>query len=128
MRPRILIADDNECLRDLMAAILEACGYSVTLTSDGHAAWEELANSPPHLALLDIEMPIVDGCEVCRRIKSQPETRDIPVILVSARDDTDELARKAGADCFLNKPFSIYDLRLRVESLINPVFAKEETL
>ena len=118
MPSRILIADDSQCIRELMDAILSSCGYSVTITVDGQAAWEELASCQPDLILLDIEMPRIDGCEVCRRIKSQPKTQNIPVILISGRQDAADLARGAGADAFLNKPFSISDLRGQVEALL----------
>jgi CheY-like chemotaxis protein len=118
MPHRILIADDSQCLRELMETILSACGYRVTIAEDGQAAWEELTHCQPDLVLLDIEMPRIDGCEVCRRIKSQPETRNIPVILISGRRDAADLARCVGADAFLSKPFSVDDLRGRIGSLL----------
>jgi CheY-like chemotaxis protein len=117
--PRILVADDNQCMRELMEAILSAYGYRVTIAADGQAAWEELPGCQPDLILLDFEMPRADGCEICRRIKSQPETRNIPVILVSGRQDAADLAQSAGADAFLPKPFSIDDLRVRIEALLS---------
>ena len=119
MTPRILVADDSEVIRELMRTIFSSFGYSVTFAEDGHAAWEVLLTCQPDLVVLDIEMPRLDGCEVCRRIKSHPETRNIPVILLSGRHDTADLARRFGADAFLNKPFSINDLRFRVDSLLS---------
>jgi CheY-like chemotaxis protein len=115
---RILIADDNQCLRELVGIILDSCGYGVTITADGLACWEALQDYQPDLVVLDIDMPQIDGCEVCRRIKSQPETRDIPVILVSGRQDAGDLARGAGANAFLSKPFAIEDLRVQIEALL----------
>jgi len=118
MPSRILYADDDQWMRDIVDTILSAAGYSVTITVDGQAAWEELENCKPHLVLLDIEMPRVDGCEVCRRIKNQPETRDTPVILISGRQDAADLALGAGADAFLTKPFTLEELRGRIDSLL----------
>ena len=118
MPSRILYADDNQCMRELVDTILSAAGYSMTITEDGQAAWEELDHCKPHLVLLDIEMPRVDGCEVCRRIKNQPETRNTPVILISGRGDTADLAQGAGADAYLTKPFTLDELRGRIHSLL----------
>jgi CheY-like chemotaxis protein len=118
MTPRILIADDSPELRGLMAAILDSCGYLVTIAEDGLAAWEAIGRDLPSVVVLDIEMPRLDGCEVCRRIKSQPETCGIPVLLVSGCGQTAERARSAGADGFLDKPFYVEDLLGQVDSLL----------
>lgn len=118
--PRILVADDSEPIRMLMADVLPTMGYAVILVSDGHTALEELGRSEPHLVLLDIEMPGLDGCEVCRRIKEHPKTRNIPVILVSGRADTSDRAAGAGADSFLQKPFQFDDLFGQLHSLLGP--------
>jgi len=121
---RILVADDNEAMRTLMADILPSLGYAVTTAPDGPTAIAELGRCEPHLVLLDIEMPGIDGCEVCRRIKSHPETRSIPVVLVSGRADTSDRAAGAGADAFLQKPFLIDDLRRWLRALLGPVAAR----
>ena len=118
MKPRILIADDSAPILEAMAAILDAGGYPVILAQDGLDAWEAIARDKPSMVVMDIEMPGLDGCEVCRRIKSHPETRDIPVILVSGCGRTAELARTVGADDFLDKPFHLSELLKRVGSLL----------
>jgi CheY-like chemotaxis protein len=118
MTPRILIADDSQPVLEAMAAILDSCGYLVTMARDGLDAWEAVGRAPPAMVVLDIEMPGLDGCEVCRRIKSQPETRNIPVLLVSGCGRTGELARNAGADGFLDKPFFLKDLLGQVNSML----------
>jgi CheY-like chemotaxis protein len=118
MTPKILVADDNPSIRETMSTILDAFGYNVTVAEDGLAAWEALARCQPHLVVLDIDMPRLDGCEVCRRIKSQPETQAIPVILVSGSRDTAALASLAGADAFLSKPFFLEDLKTQIDSLL----------
>jgi CheY-like chemotaxis protein len=118
MTPRILIADDSPLIRELMATILDSCGYRVTIAEDGLAAWEEIGRDLPNMVVLDIEMPRLDGCEVCRRIKSQPETRGIPVLLVSACVEIAERAHRAGADGFLKKPFFNDDLQMQVDAFL----------
>lgn len=115
---RILVVDDSEPIRMLIADVLLAMGYTVTTACDGPTAMEELGRCGPQVVLMDIEMPGLDGCEVCRRIKSHPETRSIPVMLVSGRSDTPESAALAGADGFLRKPFLIDDLERAIRSLL----------
>jgi CheY-like chemotaxis protein len=125
MTPRILIVDDNQPILEAMAAILDSDGYLVTTAGDGLDAWEEIGRDRPSMVVLDIEMPGLDGCEVCRRIKSQPETRAIPVILVSGCGKTAELARNAGADGFLDKPFLLDELLDQVGSLLGRRMAEQ---
>jgi len=124
MTPRILIADDSPEILTVMEAILDSCGYLVTIAADGFEAWEAIGRDRPNIVVLDIEMPGLDGCEVCRRIKSQPETCGIPVLLVSGCGRTAELARSAGADGFLDKPFYLSDLRDQVDSLLGRSMAQ----
>jgi CheY-like chemotaxis protein len=119
MVPRILIADDSPEIRRIIAAVLDSCGYLVVAAVNGLAAWEEVGRDRPNLVVLDIEMPLLDGCEVCRRIKSQAETRNIPVLVVSACAQAAELARSAGADAFLEKPFRVRDLVGQVNRLLS---------
>jgi len=118
--PRILVVDDSETMRTLMADLLPSMGYEVTTACDGHKAIEELGRCEPQLVLLDIEMPGLDGCEVCRRIKSHPETRTIPVVLVSGHPEGSDRAAGAGADGFLPKPFHIDDLLRWLRALLSP--------
>jgi CheY-like chemotaxis protein len=119
MKPRILVADDSQAVREAIAAILDAGGYPVTLAQDGLDAWAAIRRERPSMVVMDIEMPGLDGCEVCRLIKSQPETCDIPVLLVSGCGRTADLARGARADGFLDKPFFLKDLLGQVKSLLD---------
>jgi len=123
---RILVADDSETMRTLMTDLLPAMGYAVITASDGHKAIEEFGRCEPHLVLLDIEMPGLDGCEVCRRIKSHPETRSTPVVLVSGHPDASDRAARAGADGFLPKPFLLDDLREWLRALLGPATVRAE--
>ena len=95
-------------------------GYRVTTAADGEQALEEVAKERPDLVLLDIVMPKVDGYEVCRRLKSDPATRLIPVVLVTGLTDTDSRIRglEVGADDFMSKPFIVPEMRARVASLL----------
>ncbi len=124
MTHRILIADDSPEIRTVMESILDSRGYSVLIAENGLQAWETIGRDRPSMVVMDIEMPGLDGCEVCRRMKSQPETCGIPVLLVSGCGRTGELARGAGADAFLDKPFYVRDLLGQVNSLLSRATAQ----
>jgi len=103
---RILVVDDNAENRRLFAMILDLGDYAVESVEDGQAALERVAQSPPDLILLDVMMPGLDGYEVCRRLKAEPASRDIPVIFATALGDQASEARgfAAGGVDFLTKP------------------------
>src|SRR5438552_14241922 len=88
LKTEILIVDDNEVVRCMMTKILGASGYKVTAVGDGQEAVDELSCRQPDLVLSDIQMPRLDGCEVCRWMKSREETRNIPIVLLSGLADT----------------------------------------
>jgi len=116
----ILVADDNEANRDLLSALLNAEGYQVICVADGHQALEQVDSDSIDLALLDVVMPRPTGFEVCQAIKSKPETRLIPVVLLtSLTSDSDRIhGIMCGADEFLNKPVNKHELLARVHSLL----------
>src|SRR5467141_579575 len=116
----ILVADDNEANRELLSALLSAEGYKVVLAADGRQALDRVANDSVDLALLDVVMPRPTGFEVCQAMKSKPETRLIPVILLtSLNSDADRIhGIMCGADDFLNKPVNKHELLARVHSLL----------
>jgi CheY-like chemotaxis protein len=118
LNTEILIVDDNEVVRSMMTKILGASGYKVTAVGDGQEAVDELSCRQPDLVLSDIQMPRLDGCQVCRWMKSREETRNIPIVLVSGLADTSDRARSAGADGFLMKPFLLDDLYGQIHSLL----------
>ena len=116
----ILVADDNEANRELLSALLSAEGYTAVCVADGRQALARIDNDSIDLALLDVVMPRPTGFEICQAMKSKPETRLIPVILVtSLESDADRIhGIMCGADDFLNKPVNKHELLARVHSLL----------
>jgi PAS domain S-box-containing protein len=115
---KILIVDDTEQARKLLLNILVAEEYDVVAADSGELALAAVALSPPELILLDLKMPVMGGAEVCRRLKSKPESRHIPVLLLSASLDFEERmdGLQSGAVDFINKPFRSEELLARVRT------------
>ncbi|HEY8655484.1 MAG TPA: HD domain-containing phosphohydrolase [Candidatus Limnocylindria bacterium] len=121
IRPSIvLVVDDVAANRELLKALLDDLGHDVRTVNDGEAALAAVTVEEPDLILLDIEMPRLDGLEVCRRIKGDPRLRLVPVVLLTARADraTRLSGIAAGADDFLTKPFDANELLLRTKVLL----------
>jgi adenylate cyclase len=118
--PKVLIADDDWLNRDLLQTYLSNAGCEVIATSDGEQAWDAAQEQLPDLALLDIRMPRLDGLSLCKRLKQDPKTRFMPVVIVTALDaEEEELnAVEVGADDFINKPYNSLILLTRVRSLL----------
>ncbi len=118
--PRILVADDDWLNRDMLTTYLTTSGCEVIPAADGEAALEAIRERLPDLALVDVQMPRMDGLALCRALKSSPETRFVPVIIVTALDSEDEelKALEAGADDFITKPYKSVILLTRVRSLL----------
>lgn len=115
----VLVADDTESVRTLFSQLLASDGYHVVTVGDGDAALDAAQKYRPDVLLLDVRMPGPDGIEVCRRVKSAPETRLTPVILVTGLADSGDRIEgiEAGADDFLTKPVNPHELRARVRAL-----------
>jgi len=118
--PRVVVADDDWLNRDLLQAYLTQSGCLVTTAADGLAALELARAHPPDLALVDIQMPRMDGLTFCQRLKADPQTRFVPVVIVTALDTEDEKLRAiaVGADDFVTKPYNSIVLLTRVRSLL----------
>jgi putative two-component system response regulator len=116
----ILVADDNEANRELLSDLLSAEGYKAVLAADGQQALDRVASDSVDLALLDVVMPHRTGFEICQAMKSKPETRLIPVVLLtSLNSDADRIhGIMCGADDFLTKPVNKHELLARVHSLL----------
>lgn len=116
---RVLIADDDAAMRELLTAMVEDLGHDAVAVPDGAAALAAIASQPPDLVLSDVSMPGLNGFEVCRRLKADPTTRLIPVVLVTGIGDEFKLQGiEAGADDFFTKPFSAGDLRVRIRAAL----------
>jgi len=117
-KSRILAVDDMPVSLRLLTDILKAEGYEVRSALNGELALRAAANNPPDLVLLDIRMPEMDGYEVCRRLKAQPATRNVPVIFVSAVLETSEKVKgfEIGAVDFVTKPYQRDELLARVRT------------
>ncbi len=115
---RILVVDDEDSLVDLLSSALRFGGYDVTAEQSGFDALRAVKRETPDLIVLDVNLPDVDGFEVCRRIRR--DGLDVPVIFLTARDDPDDLRTgfRQGGDDYLTKPFSIEELGLRIEAVL----------
>ena len=119
-RPLVLVADDDEDIRALVSFRLERAGYDVVEARDGEEALRLAREQAPDLAVLDVMMPKLTGDEVTRRIRGDEAMRRMPVILLTARVQEDDVARgfEAGADDYIKKPFSPQELRARVQAVL----------
>ncbi len=120
MSPTILIADDDPLLVKLVDYRMSARGYRVIAAADGETALALSAEEHPDLIVLDAMMPSLDGFEVLRRLKKAPATRDIPVLMLTARKRENDIvaALSLGARDYLAKPFSPEELALRIGNIL----------
>jgi DNA-binding response OmpR family regulator len=116
----ILVADDEPINRSLIQRRLEREGYRVLTAQNGQEAVEKARASLPDLVILDVMMPVMDGLEACELIKEDLTTRDIPIIFLSARDETDIKVKglTLGANDYISKPFKAEELLARVDVAI----------
>jgi two-component system cell cycle response regulator len=116
----ILVVDDNAQNVELMQAYLESLNCTVHVAVDGIDALEKVPRTNPDLILLDIMMPRLSGFEVCRRLKADPKTREIPILMVTALNELGDIERgvECGTDDFLTKPINKLELVTRVKSLL----------
>jgi two-component system alkaline phosphatase synthesis response regulator PhoP len=118
--PVVLVVDDNQQNRELLQAYLEDVDCQAIPAVDGPEALEIIAKDPPDLILLDVMMPKMSGFEVCRRIKNDPKTSEIPVIMVTALNEFGDIERgiDSGTDDFLSKPVNKLELLTRVKTML----------
>jgi CheY-like chemotaxis protein len=109
MRERhVLVVDDDPLILEVLRTVLDLEEFRVTTAEDGEAGLRALAEDRPDVVVCDVMMPGLDGLEVCRRIKADPATADLPVVLLTARDRAEDrrAGDEAGCDAYLTKPFS----------------------
>ncbi|HJZ54262.1 MAG TPA: response regulator [Gemmataceae bacterium] len=118
--PRILIADDNQQNAELLEAHLDGSGFDTKIVSNGEDTLAAARDWKPELILLDVMMPRLSGFEVCQRLRSDPATRDIAVLMITALDQPTDVERAvdAGTDDFITKPINKTELLLRVRAML----------
>lgn len=123
MKPRILVVEDEDALATLLQYNLEKEGYDVALAEDGEEALVQVDERQPDLVVLDWMLPKVSGIEVCRRLRGRPETRNLPVIMLTARGEESDRIRglDTGADDYLVKPFSMIELVARIRAVLRRI-------
>ena len=122
-QPRVLVVEDEPAQREVLAYNLEAEGFVVSKASNGDEALLLVDEDVPDIIVLDWMMPNLSGIEVCRRLKIRPETRAIPIIMLSARSEEVDKVRglETGADDYVVKPYSVIELMARVRSQLRRV-------
>jgi putative two-component system response regulator len=114
----ILVVDDEAHIRSLLIGFLTGEGYEVVAASDGEEALSVAQSEDLQLVLLDIRMPGIDGVETCKKLKANEKTRLIPVIIITGYQDSKMEVLEAGAEDFVNKPFDMVELAIRVKSIL----------
>ena len=131
MRLRVLIVEDEEALIEPLKYNFTKEGYIVDTALDGEIALDKIFNQPPELILLDWMLPKISGIDLCKRIRNNKETKNIPIIMLTARGEENDRIQglEMGADDYVTKPFSINELLARAKAVIKrarPIFAEEK--
>ena len=123
---KILVVDDDKNICELLRLYLVKEGYSVTMAHDGEAALTDFDKLHPDLVLLDVMMPVMDGWEVCRKIRAKDNT---PIIMLTAKGETYDkvLGLELGADDYIVKPFDAKEVTARIKAVLRRTAAKEDT-
>ena len=120
LKPRVLVVEDDPALAVMLRYNLEKLGYQVDEAADGQEALLRITEMAPDIVLLDWMLPSLSGLEVCRQIRRRPQTRDMPVIMLTARMEEQDSIRglNTGADDYITKPFSVEALSARMRALL----------
>jgi len=122
MRKRILYIEDNPSNMLLVRRIIEAEGYEMLEATDGETGWDTIVRERPDFILMDLYLPGIDGLELTRIVKSDPQLQSIPIIVLTAHGDVEveEAARRAGCDGFLHKPANVQQIRDTIRQFLGP--------
>ncbi|MGB3692765.1 MAG: response regulator [Spirulinaceae cyanobacterium] len=117
---KVLVVEDSLAQRQMISDLLKGSGLNVTVASDGVEALEQIQHISPDLVVLDIVMPRMNGYEVCRRLKADPKTQDVPVVMCSSKGEEFDRywGMKQGADAYIAKPFQPTELIGTVKQLL----------
>jgi two-component system, cell cycle response regulator DivK len=117
---KVLIVEDHPDMRDLLGLIVERMGYVPVLANEGEEGVEKAIAEKPNLILLDMMMPRMDGGEAARRLRANPETKEIPILAITALFRSPDLnaCLSAGCNGYIVKPFSILDLQAKIRELL----------
>lgn len=120
MTKRIMVVDDEVGALTLIGIMLERGGFDVLKAHDALGALDMLKETTPDMFILDVMMPGMDGIELCRRIRSAPETQETPILILSARGDAEAVSMgiEAGANSYLSKPILHHDLITKVQEIL----------
>jgi two-component system phosphate regulon response regulator PhoB len=123
VQPYVLVMEDEDALATLLSYNLEKEGYKVVVASDGEEGMLQIDERLPDLVLLDWMLPKLSGIEVCRRIRGRSETRNLPIIMLTARGEESDRVRglDTGADDYLTKPFSMTELTARIRAVLRRI-------
>ena len=123
MQPYVLVMEDEDALATLVQYNLEKEGYKVVVAADGEEGMLQIDERLPDLVLLDWMLPKLSGIEVCRRIRGKPETRNLPIIMLTARGEETDRVRglDTGADDYMTKPFSMVELNARIRAVLRRI-------
>ena len=120
MKKKVVVVEDDESIRDILQIILERAGYLTVNCKDGYGILNGTVEIPD-LYMIDRQLSGVDGLEICKYLKHQASTSDIPIIILSATPGIEHIAKNAGADAFIEKPFSKKHLVYTIETVINSI-------
>jgi two-component system phosphate regulon response regulator PhoB len=123
VQPYVLVMEDEDALATLLSYNLEKEGYRVVVAADGEEGMLQIEERLPDLVLLDWMLPKLSGIEVCRRIRGKSETRNMPIIMLTARGEESDRIRglDTGADDYLTKPFSMVELIARIRAVLRRI-------
>jgi two-component system alkaline phosphatase synthesis response regulator PhoP len=128
-KEKLLVVEDEGDIRELISFNLEMCGYDVIRASHGIEGWEKAKNEKPDLVVLDLMLPGIDGFEICRRLRKDRTTQSIPIIMLTARSEEENMVKglELGADDYVTKPFSPRVLVSRVKAVLRRKGVMKET-